>query len=182
MGEHASVLAPRRHPAWVSAQPVSQPNPYSPPKSTAAPATAAKARRPGVLSWIVTVVVSLAAGMGTSWLIARPLVWVPRTDRYSTFVVDTLDLPAGVPMILNNVMLAVAAAALVYPLVGRHLGLVRWLISSAVVVAIAIMGAVVQKAMGLAHIGGTEAVLLHNAITSAAIGVLLCVALSWRTE
>jgi len=88
---------------------------------------------------------------------------------------ETIDLMAGTPLILNNVLVSAICGALVWLTIWRHHispSRAAWIVFGACLIATAASHA--MKVVGdLYAIGGTEAVLLYEAIASAALGALL---------
>ncbi|HJL15961.1 MAG TPA: hypothetical protein RMH99_09905 [Sandaracinaceae bacterium LLY-WYZ-13_1] len=103
-------------------------------------------------------------------------VWSLRRDPW---LEKTIDLMAGPPMAANNVLLAATCGLVAWPFLWRRdVSAGRAAVVTLAVVALAALGGLASKLLGLHAIGATGYVLLYQAITAALVGGVLGVGLA----
>ena len=140
--------------------------------SRAMPQTLPRVVKRGAL----TVFVAVIGGVTSTWLIANALPGLGISLLVSREVSDgqTLDLPGGGTMVLNNLLVVLVLCALSWFLVWRAYIPVRTMVGASALTAL--LAVVAALAMFFIKIGGTEYVMLYNVYVSIAAGLTLAVA------
>jgi hypothetical protein len=98
-------------------------------------------------------------------------MWSLRRDPWNE---HTIDLLAGAPMAANNVLLAATCGLVAWSFAWRRdVSAGSAAVVTLAVAALAALGGLASKLVGLHAIGATGYVLLYQAITAALVGVVL---------